>query len=59
MANRIVIVASRWLWVVGLRRCAGGKRLQWVWVEISIEKGRDSRDFNRKSDERVEYSTGK
>ena len=68
------MVASRWLWVVGcgrLRRCASGNCIQrdanrlvmvasrWLWVEISIEKGRESRDFNRKSEEKVEISIAK
>ena len=30
VANRIVLVVSRWLWVVGLRRCARGKYTQRV-----------------------------
>ena len=30
VANRIVMVVSRWLWVVGLRRCARGKCMQRV-----------------------------
>ena len=66
--NRIVLVVSRWLWVVDLRRCARGQCIQrgasrivmvvsrWLWIEISIEKGRESRDFKRKSAEKVEIS---
>ena len=34
VANRIVTVVSRWLWVVGLRRCAGGKCVQRVAICI-------------------------
>ena len=30
VANRIVMVVSRWVWVVGLRRCARGKCMQRV-----------------------------
>ena len=30
VANRIVMVVSSWLWVVGLRRCARGKCIQRV-----------------------------
>ena len=44
VANRIVMVVSRWFWVVGLRSCARGKCIQrvanrivmvvsrWLWV---------------------------
>ena len=46
IANRIVVVVSRWLWVVGLRPCARGKctsegcKSHW--------KVKESRDFKRK-----------
>ena len=40
VANRVVMVASRWLWVVGLRPSARGKRMQRVANRIVVVASR-------------------